>query len=454
MKSAARLARDIESDIRRRGWPAGEVLGSEAQLMQRYAVGRGAVREAVRILEDRQLVRPREGRSGGLMVTAPDIEGVAAAVRIFLWHGQVRADHLYQLWAALFTAAVGDVARSLDEAGAASIDRARRLLPVVAGDGVAWSPLPLHAQILERCGNPPAMLVFRAALETWRPRLVGAASVARARSAHEQLLTAVLRGDAAAAESAAYEFFRGHEPADLGALDLSTPSVSAGHKLGRRIAEQLLAEIQLRGWPVGQALGTERAIQDRLGVSRAALREAVRLLESWSAVEARRGNGGGLIIVAPDPGAVRDAARAWLDHAGTSRSAVFAVRGPLEALAVRTLMAVVTPADVAQLHDVLAAERRTGAEFVTGGPDARRPSLSTEVARLSGNPALALFVPVLVDLVRARGLHVSRPETAARWVADQHRRLVAAIESGDAARAELLIRRYVAAVEQVAPTVQ
>jgi DNA-binding FadR family transcriptional regulator len=456
MKSAARVAREIEVDISDRGWPVGELLGSEAQLMERYGVGRGAVREAVRILEDRQLVRPREGRSGGLMITAPDIDGVAAAVRIFLWHGAVRADQLHQLWAALLTTAVGELARSIDAPGADALaTRWAALVPAPRGSGTAdvWTPTALHTEIVQRTGNPASVLVLRAVLDAWRPELSGAATIARVRTANTRLLSAISRGDSAAAQTVVREFFRLHSAADFGALNVSARRSADGQKLGRRTAEDLLGEIRRQNWPVNTSLGTEHGIRERLGVSRAALREAIRLLESWSVLEGRRGNGGGVFVVAPDPTALRDAARAWLDHAGTSRTAVFAARAPLEILAIRTLTESATPATIARLHDVLAEERRAGADFVTGGPDARRPSLSTEIARLSGNPALALFIPVLVDVVRAHGLRVHHPETGARWVADQHRGLVAAIEARDPDRAELLMRRYLAAVEQVAPAV-
>ncbi|HVV29535.1 MAG TPA: GntR family transcriptional regulator [Mycobacteriales bacterium] len=454
MKSAARVAREIEADISGRGWPAGEVLGSEAVLMDRYAVGRGTVREAVRILEDRQLVRPREGRSGGLVITAPGIEGVAAAVRVFLWHGQVRPEHLHELWSALLATAVGDLARSMD-AGAAAVVAELRAGIADQPAAAHWSPVGLHAAILRCWENPPAVLVLHAALASWQPAVTGRNAVRRARGAHDRLLRAIARGDVAAAHAEVHDFFTSYPPAELGELDLGVETnrdpQPGRQKLGRRVAEGMLREIRSRGWPVGELLGTERDLQMRLGVSRAALREGVRLLESWSAVEARRGNRGGLVIVAPDPTALRDAARAWLDHAGTSRQAIFAVRAPLEVLAVRGLLTAASPDAVARLRQVLVAEERTGPAFVTGGPDAQRPSLSTEIARLSGNPALALFVPVLVDLVRARGLQVRQPEAGARWVAHQHRALVAAIEQRDAERAELLTRRYIAAVEQVAP---
>jgi len=47
-KLAAQTARRIEDDIIAAHWPVGQVLGSEAQLMERYDVSRAVLREAIR----------------------------------------------------------------------------------------------------------------------------------------------------------------------------------------------------------------------------------------------------------------------------------------------------------------------------------------------------------------------------------------------------------------------
>nr|WP_281173745.1 GntR family transcriptional regulator [Mycobacterium genavense] len=53
------MARDIEADIVRRGWPVGESLGSEHAVQQRYGVSRSVLREAVRLVEHHQVARMR-----------------------------------------------------------------------------------------------------------------------------------------------------------------------------------------------------------------------------------------------------------------------------------------------------------------------------------------------------------------------------------------------------------
>jgi DNA-binding FadR family transcriptional regulator len=50
-KRASKIARHIEAEIVRRGWPIGESLGSEHALQQRFCVSRSVLREAVRLVE-------------------------------------------------------------------------------------------------------------------------------------------------------------------------------------------------------------------------------------------------------------------------------------------------------------------------------------------------------------------------------------------------------------------
>jgi len=66
------------------GLKPGDPLASELELLQRYKVGRGVLREAVRTLERHGFVRATEGRHGGLKVGEPSPgQTVRAAVLYF-----------------------------------------------------------------------------------------------------------------------------------------------------------------------------------------------------------------------------------------------------------------------------------------------------------------------------------------------------------------------------------
>ena len=68
----------MEEEIIASGWPVGKVLGSEAELIERYGVSRAVFREAMRIVDHHGVAEMRRGPGGGLVVVAPKAD---AAVR-------------------------------------------------------------------------------------------------------------------------------------------------------------------------------------------------------------------------------------------------------------------------------------------------------------------------------------------------------------------------------------
>jgi DNA-binding FadR family transcriptional regulator len=65
-------------------------------------------------------------------------------------------------------------------------------------------------------------------------------------------------------------------------------------KLAEALAARIERTIASRKWPVGAVLGSEESLLAKFRVSRAVLREAVRILEHHRTATMRRGPGGGL----------------------------------------------------------------------------------------------------------------------------------------------------------------
>src|SRR6202034_2837835 len=95
-KRAAKIADRIIEDIMALGWPVGEVLGSEAELVERYQVSRAVFREAVRLVEHQQVARTRRGPGGGLVVTEPTVGAVIDAVVLYLHRVDARVDEVFE----------------------------------------------------------------------------------------------------------------------------------------------------------------------------------------------------------------------------------------------------------------------------------------------------------------------------------------------------------------------
>ncbi|BCI90079.1 hypothetical protein NIIDMKKI_52850 [Mycobacterium kansasii] len=124
-KRAAQIARCIEAEIVRRGWPIGASLGSEAALQQRYGASRSVLREAVRLVEHHQVARMRRGPNGGLIVCAPDAGPATRAVVIYLEYRGTTLDDLLDARLVLEPLAAALAAEQIDEAG---IERLRAVL--------------------------------------------------------------------------------------------------------------------------------------------------------------------------------------------------------------------------------------------------------------------------------------------------------------------------------------
>jgi DNA-binding FadR family transcriptional regulator len=169
-----------------------------------------------------------------------------------------------------------------------------------------------------------------------------------------------------------------------------------------KLAEQTAAKIELfiveQGWPLGMVIGSEADLLAEYGVSRAVLREAVRLLEHDNVAHMRRGPGGGLVVAEPDAAVVTRVATLYLRYREVSPGQLFGARTALELAAVRSATERIDERGIARLRAALDDE--------AGGiePAGASHQFHRVVAQLSGNPALELFTDVLTQLSAAAAL--------------------------------------------------
>ena len=139
------------------------------------------------------------------------------------------------------------------------------------------------------------------------------------RRGHAAIVAAVTAGDAARAmtlsqqhASSVTRWLQDHHRPDAGARgdDHEPPQ----GKLAEVLAAAIRRDIAGSGWPVGEVFGTEVALLERYRVSRAVLREAVRLLEYHAVATTRRGPGGGLVVAEPRAEASIDTIALYLQY--------------------------------------------------------------------------------------------------------------------------------------------
>ncbi|MCT9075592.1 FadR/GntR family transcriptional regulator [Streptomyces fulvoviolaceus] len=466
-KLAAQTAQRIEATVIRQGWPVGESLGSEVDLRERLGVSRAVLREAVRLVEHHQVARMRRGPNGGLIVCAPDAGPATRAMVIYLEFVGTSVTDLLQARQLLEPIAAGLAADRITEEGITT------LRATLEGELAHWddpsvhSQDPLHPVLGKLSGNPVLhlfidVLTRLTARYAHTSRRISKAEMHAAKEtshqAHKAVVDAVVSDNGARAqteltahlESVAawiekHRVRRGQRIAG----NVIEPELAEGPraKLAEVLAARIHDDIAARGWQIGMVLGSETDLLARYGVSRAVLREAVRLLEYHAVARMRRGPGGGLIVTEPEPQASIDTMALFLEYQGVTADDLRIVRNAIE-------LGIV--ARVTARHaegDALVAERLTKAvRWATEGPadDARKADLfHSELAALSDNPVLSLFLAIITELFRRHASGHDRPlpgDTAADEVQHVHQRILDAIVQGDAGVARHRMRRHLDAL--------
>ncbi|WP_261558266.1 FadR/GntR family transcriptional regulator [Frankia tisae] len=453
-KLAAQVAWRIEDDIVRAGWPVGAVIGSEPTLIERYKVSRAVFREAVRIVEHHQVATMRRGPSGGLIVRAPDEVAVTTALGVYLEYVGVTIESILRARFIIESLAAALAPARITEDGIrnlrAIISRQETADPTEFG-----SHHQLHHAIAAATGNPVLVLfvdvlnslTFRYAAHRYATTRRSASPARQAQVSeevhrnHAAIAEAVIGGDAARAQhlaavhlEAMHEWMTAPPTGDGTSTGTETgtgtdgstgtggqliwlrePGLGAGPgvtvppgKLAETVAGRIRDDVARDGVPVGVVIGSESELLARYGVSRAVLREAVRLLEYHSVAQMRRGPGGGLVVTEPDPAATVEATALYLEYSQASVDDLRIVRDALELSCVDILIERRGPELTARLETLLAAD---AGESLDGPPDAGH-HLHMELARLTGNEALASFVRVLTAIWR-RHDDGARPAPAA-----------------------------------------
>ncbi|MEA3142127.1 MAG: hypothetical protein QOK23_4296 [Gammaproteobacteria bacterium] len=247
-KNAFAAAWQLENDIFAEGTPPGEVFGDQAALIDRYGFSRATLREAVRLLEDRQVARMRRGPRGGLVILPISGGAVAAAVADYFRAIGVTALHMQQAWAALdiMTAYLESVA-----AGAAALYAFTREFRGKLADGPGAGLLGsgangFHSPV-RSVGHNPVTDLFTACLGAFENRV---------------------------------DMHCGNE-------DGQAPVVGRGraHELARTLAFEL-PRAEVDG---AQRVSTEDQLCERYKVGREVLRQAIRVLESRGLIDCKRG---------------------------------------------------------------------------------------------------------------------------------------------------------------------
>ena len=393
----------------------------------------------------------RRGPGGGLVVTMPTIESAIDAVMVYLIFVHASLDEILEVRLALEERAAELAADRLTEEGVAglraSLEREKQ--------GALGDPRELHGQIASMTANPAIELFVELLTRSsmlYTPDVApdDAEVVGPMSDAHQKIVESIVSGDAGRAAArmrrhleAEADYVDRHKPERprLGAIFVSSTGES---KLAESIARRIFAGIVDDGWRVAQPLGSEGELMERYGVSRAILREAVRMLEFHQITVMRRGPGGGLFVAAPGIDATADAVAIYLERRAIRPEHLFEIRTIIELKVLDRVIENLDDEMIRRLAEAHEVEVHASPEtFPVYGHD-----LHVILGELSGNRVLALLTDVVVRLSRS---HNAAPDGApanlpTADVVRTHERIIDAIKGRDAELARHRMRRHLSAL--------
>jgi len=199
-------------------------------------------------------------------------------------------------------------------------------------------------------------------------------------------------------------------------------------------------------------LGSEDELIATLGISRPTFRQAARLLEHEQLLKIKRGSGGGFFAQPPSARAVSRMAAIYLNSQGTTLQQIHDAFGPLVIEAAALAAGTATEKTRGRLAEFV--QSHDGFEELNDERLQMRVVLEFEtlLGDICGNPAVALMLSVMRDLVRdPRFGNVGLTRDRARSYAEFHRKLAEAVRLGDADMARLFVRAHLAELARWKP---
>lgn len=208
------LAERIENEIIADGWNVGDVIGSEADLCERYGVSRAVFREAIRIVGHHGVAEMRRGPGGGLVVVEPRVDAAVRTVSLNLEYLDISPGQINEARCAIELACVRAATKNLTKAREerirAFLDKEVEMILEKRDPGEPIEDYPsneFHLLLAELTGNP-AMLLFVQILSRVTSRHSSPAAsqadlertAAEVHRVHTRIAEAILERDVEAAE--------------------------------------------------------------------------------------------------------------------------------------------------------------------------------------------------------------------------------------------------------------
>lgn len=222
---------------------------------------------------------------------------------------------------------------------------------------------------------------------------------------------------------------------------MSSQDPRKAHQVALEHIETALLEHR---WPVGAQLPPERQLAQQLGVSRGAVREAIRVLQAQGILESHPGPGRGTRITAGQTHALGRLFRLHVAIASTSVEDLTEARIALERSAAALAARHISQEELAEQEDLLEQMDQAGS---VAGFNALDSDFHVAIALAARTPFIGDLCSAIREALREPLLRAS--EELEDWprfraaLSAQHRRLHAAIAGGEAELAAGLAEEHI-----------
>ena len=219
------------------------------------------------------------------------------------------------------------------------------------------------------------------------------------------------------------------------------------------ILKQIIENIQTGNLKAGAALPAERTMAETMGVSRPAVREALRALELLGIVKSVPG-GGNYITENLDTWLIGPLSILFRLNNGYLRQNQ-QLRAALERETALLAAKKCTPLDAAELWMILARLDAAEEEKTRGKLD---QELHQKIARIADNPMLYSVLSaadqLTENIIEGTRDYIMKKNQSASVVDEQHHKLVEAIINGNVEEAELAMSQHMETIEQYLDEIQ
>lgn len=159
---SARIANRIADDILGGTVEVGQRLPTEKEMVAEFGVARTTVREALRLLESRDLVTIKAGIGGGPVATLPELTSLGSIVKLFLQIDGATISDVIDVRLMLEPTVAREAARHVDDAQLEAMQHALDRMREDPGDyaGFQLGNADFQRGVYEATGNPALRIVM------------------------------------------------------------------------------------------------------------------------------------------------------------------------------------------------------------------------------------------------------------------------------------------------------